>query len=133
MGFWTRGPDRPSETNGSGAPGGAPAGASPRSVGGNDLLRAVVVLWDAGEAQARLVDGALAGATEAAQSLGQTAAQAESIATSGEELASSANELAASIEQMTASAANLAVSVAQTGASVEETSRSIASVASTAE
>ena len=69
-----------------------------------------------GDAQLRLVDGAVAEGREIVESLRQTAAQAESIATSGEELASSANEMAASIEQMSANATNLASSVAETGA-----------------
>ena len=92
MGFWSRDPDRQSPGNGVSRNGGT-SGDAADSVATSDALRAAVVLWEANAAQARLVDGALAGATETAQSLRQTAEQAESIATSGEELASTANEL----------------------------------------
>ena len=50
-----------------------------------DALHVATILWEGSTAQSRLIDGALAGATEAEQSLRTSAEQAESIAASSEE------------------------------------------------
>ena len=126
MSFWTRVQGQPNgaaKVNGPGATTHATRGdGAAQRAESAALLRAAARMWEGSETQSRLIDGALTGATESAQSLRQTASQAESVATSGEELASSANELAASIEEMTVGATSLAASIAETGASIEETS-----------
>src|SRR5688572_13914861 len=79
--------------------------------GSADVARPALPTPETSTARARIVDVALADASDMAESLRRTAEQAESVATSGEQLASSANQMAASIEQMAASAVNLAASV----------------------
>ena len=69
MAFWTR--------DSNGQPAGSGTGARTNGNGaGDDMLRAATAMWEGREAQSRLIDGGLACATEAAESLRQTALQA---------------------------------------------------------
>src|SRR5688572_25154396 len=86
----------------------------------SDLARTTSRLVGETESQRQILAEAADGTMRIADSLRQTASQAESVSASGEELASAVNQLAASTEQMAGSAASLASSIAQTGASTEQ-------------
>src|SRR5215213_4358233 len=76
------------------------------------------------EVQLRVLERTVAIADEMTASMGETATQLESIATSTEELASSVNESAASIEEVTQNAETLASAINQISAAIEENTRS---------